>query len=171
MKLKILFIALLMAGVTHANIIMTVDTDTEEFSFSGNDTLSTSQITLWRNAPLTEGAISCDGAFSFGGGGFESGTPIFQVSSSAISMSTEYINFGPDTIAGTGTTFSYASLTSGAKDYLEGLNGASISEVNGTGAGPLQINVIPEPAVSSLIVLMGGGFIVVRRIFTRFIAS
>ena len=155
MKLQAALAALLMAGIAGADIIMTINTTTETFSFSGSVSLVTDDMPTWSNIPgltVPPDQITCANAFSYAGPGMTMGDPRFQVGSSGMRVIPEWYSEGISSITGTGTSFSYSSLSSDSKTYLEGLNGVFFSDQN-SGASKLQVTVVPEPATAGMLVL------------------
>ena len=145
MKFNLLLLMFtLMAGVAIAGITMTIDTDAETFSFSGSVSLNSAsgdEYPVWKSgSAIPSEMISCDGAFSFAGDGESDGSPNVKIGSSEMRVITLWWNNSQSSITGTGTSFSYSGLSSGAKTYLEGLDGAILSDQNG-GVSQLEIKV------------------------------
>lgn len=155
MKLKTALAIILLAGIAGADIIMTVDTTSETFSFSGSVSLVNDDMPTWSNVPgltIPPDQITCASAFSYAGPGMTMGDPRLQVGPSQLRVIPEWYSEGASGITGTGTSYSYSSLSSDSKTYLAGLNGTIFSDQN-SGASQLQVTVVPEPATAGMLLL------------------
>ena len=158
----------MLCSQTHAAVTLTINTATQEYSFSGLDSGTPGFVTgtvynmRWEFGTNT-GGVS-DPVLVTTGLDVTGLTPPNQIFQSATlaaanTLFTLNLNFTSNTalglvdFAGNGNTFSYAGLDQTNKNFIATLtNSDTLTPTRGTGISPVQLNmVVPEPSRFALL--------------------
>ncbi|NCC53321.1 MAG: PEP-CTERM sorting domain-containing protein [Spartobacteria bacterium] len=182
---KLIFVtavtAMCLTTNARADLIININTATEEFSFSGSDSGTPEHVA---------GAVS-NMRWEFGTnlGGISSGVTVTpgidysgldvvshaaSVASSDGSYLTLNLTFtanapwpftlGSIDFSGNGSTFSYAGWDTDNKNLISSLNNSDIlTPTRGTDVSPVSVNVIPEPTTFGLLLAAASSLFIARR--------
>ena len=175
---KLIFVtavtAMCLAINAWAELIININTATEEFSFSGSDSGTPEHIagSLWNmrwEYGTNLGGIS-SGVTATPGIDY-SGSDVLSHAASVASSDGSYLSFsltftanapwpftlGSIDFSGNGSTFSYAGWDTANKDLISSLDNFDVlTPTRGADLSPVTVNVIPEPATFGL--LLAGAF-------------
>lgn len=173
MKLYFGIVALLgfLPCVAHADLVMHIDTDTEEVFFSGTaggDPGGNGLVRwIFGGNQSSQNFFLIGSALSSTGFGINGGNSGVVVKGTQVEIQVDVDSIVPGTLTGTGNRVSYASFSATNKTNLENIIGQNVSLESGSGWGSMSVQsanaAIPEPATLGILALGGIGFFVRRR--------